>query len=161
MASYASKQVIKLSDTFNTTSCFIQKSALLISNFRRVLYVVCFLLGNSLASKFYMPTVRNTLWRWNRQSVPKRQHIKFIHRGITQKKTYKNSASLLMKSANHEYKNTNLSMESWIPYTSWNLKVHYHIHNSLQLVPILCHINPLQVLLSIFVWPTLISFSYL
>jgi len=33
----------------------------LISNFRRVLYVVCFLLGNSPASEFYMPTFRNTL----------------------------------------------------------------------------------------------------
>jgi len=28
------------------------------------------------------------LWRWNRQSVPKRRHIKFRRRGITQKKTY-------------------------------------------------------------------------
>jgi gamma-glutamylcysteine synthetase len=33
----------------------------LISNFRRVQYVVCFLLGNSPASEFYMPTFRNTL----------------------------------------------------------------------------------------------------
>ena len=33
----------------------------LISNFRRVLSVVCFLLGNSPASEFYMPTFRNTL----------------------------------------------------------------------------------------------------
>jgi hypothetical protein len=33
----------------------------LISNFRRVLYVVCFLLGNSPASEFCMPTFRNTL----------------------------------------------------------------------------------------------------
>jgi len=31
----------------------------LISNFRRVLYVVCFLLGNSPASEVYMPTFRN------------------------------------------------------------------------------------------------------
>jgi hypothetical protein len=30
-------------------------------NFRRVQYVVCFLLGNSPASEFYMPTFRNTL----------------------------------------------------------------------------------------------------
>jgi len=37
--------------------CFV----FLISNFRRVLYVVCFLLGNSPASEFYMPTFRNTL----------------------------------------------------------------------------------------------------
>jgi len=28
------------------------------------------------------------LWTWNRQSVPKRRHIKFRRRGITQKKTY-------------------------------------------------------------------------
>jgi len=28
------------------------------------------------------------LRRWNRQSVPKRRHIKFRHRGITQKKAY-------------------------------------------------------------------------
>ena len=33
----------------------------LISNFRRVLNFVCFLLGNSPASEFYMPTFRNTL----------------------------------------------------------------------------------------------------
>ena len=33
----------------------------LISNFRRVLHVVYFLLGNSPASEFYMPTFRNTL----------------------------------------------------------------------------------------------------
>jgi len=29
-----------------------------------------------------------SLWRWNRQSVPKRRHIKFRRQGITQKKTY-------------------------------------------------------------------------
>jgi hypothetical protein len=33
----------------------------LISNFRRVLNVVCFLLGNSPVSEIYMPTFRNTL----------------------------------------------------------------------------------------------------
>jgi hypothetical protein len=33
----------------------------LISNFCRVLNVVCFLLGNSPASEFYMPTFRNTV----------------------------------------------------------------------------------------------------
>ena len=33
----------------------------LISNFRRGLNIVCFLLGNSTASQFYMPTFRNTL----------------------------------------------------------------------------------------------------
>jgi len=29
------------------------------------------------------------LWRWNRQSVPKRRRIKFRRRGITEEKTYK------------------------------------------------------------------------
>jgi len=33
----------------------------LISNFRRIPYVVSFLLGNSPASEFYMPTFRNTV----------------------------------------------------------------------------------------------------
>jgi len=33
----------------------------------------------------YLPTC---LWRWNRQSVLKRRHIKFRRREITQKKTY-------------------------------------------------------------------------
>jgi hypothetical protein len=64
--------------------------------------VVCFLLGNSPSSEFYMPTFRNTLfnlhrqlrdsptclWRWNRQIFPKRRHIKFRSRRITQKKRH-------------------------------------------------------------------------
>jgi hypothetical protein len=33
------------------------------------------------------------LWRWNRHGVPKRRHIKFRRRGITQKKEY-NTANL-------------------------------------------------------------------
>jgi len=40
---------------------------LLISNFRRVLIVVCFLSGDSPASEFYMPTFRNTLFHLQRQ----------------------------------------------------------------------------------------------
>jgi hypothetical protein len=72
----------------------------LISNFRRVLYVVCFLMGNSPASEFCMPTFRNTLFHLHRQvgvtyllmkmeqSVTKHRHIKFRRRGITQKKKY-------------------------------------------------------------------------
>jgi hypothetical protein len=42
-------------------------SLFLISNFCRVLYVVCFLLGNFPASEFYMPTFRNTLFHLHRQ----------------------------------------------------------------------------------------------
>jgi len=34
----------------------------LISNFRLVLKVVCFLIGSSPASEFHMPTFRNTLF---------------------------------------------------------------------------------------------------
>jgi len=33
----------------------------MISNFHHVLYVVCFLLGNSPASELYMPTFHNTV----------------------------------------------------------------------------------------------------
>jgi hypothetical protein len=41
------------------------------------------------------------LWRWNRQSVPKRRHIKFRSRGITQKKT--NNTQHMAKVWNQEY----------------------------------------------------------
>jgi hypothetical protein len=37
------------------------KIGVTISNFRRVLNVVCFLLGDSPASEVYMPTFLNTL----------------------------------------------------------------------------------------------------
>ena len=40
---------------------------ILIANFRRVLNVVCFLLGNSPASEFYMPKFRNTLLHLHRR----------------------------------------------------------------------------------------------
>jgi hypothetical protein len=40
---------------------------ILISNFRHVLYVVCFLLGNSTVSEIYTPTFRNTLFHPHRQ----------------------------------------------------------------------------------------------
>jgi len=39
----------------------------LISNFRRFLNVLCFLLGNSPASEFYIPTFRNTLFHLHMQ----------------------------------------------------------------------------------------------
>ena len=45
----------------------IMSYLLLISSFRRVLYVVCFLLGSYPASGFYMPTFRNTLFHLHRQ----------------------------------------------------------------------------------------------
>ena len=50
-----------------TIKCGKEKMQFLISNFRRDLNVVCFLLGDSPASEFYTPTFRNTL------SVPSSQ----------------------------------------------------------------------------------------
>jgi hypothetical protein len=54
-----------------------------------------FLLGNSPAYEFYVPTFRNTLFHFHRrigmkmeQSVPKRRYIKFRRRGITREKAY-------------------------------------------------------------------------
>jgi hypothetical protein len=41
--------------------CIKSLHEFLISNFRLVLYVVCFLLGNSPTSEFYMPTFWNTV----------------------------------------------------------------------------------------------------
>ena len=75
----------------------------LVSVSKKLRAVLCFLLGNSPASEFYMPTFRNTLFHLQRQvgmkkvlpaygdrtdRVPKRRHIKFRRRGITQKKVY-------------------------------------------------------------------------
>jgi hypothetical protein len=40
------------------------------------------------------------LWRWYRQSVPKRRHKKFRRRGITQKKTYKTCLNTLNSKLN-------------------------------------------------------------
>jgi hypothetical protein len=66
-----------------------------LSNF---ISVVFFLLDDPPASEFYIPMFQKTvhsifigsegLWRWNRQCVPKRRHIKFRCQGITQKKEY-------------------------------------------------------------------------
>ena len=80
-------------------------TSFLISNFRLVLNFVCFLLGNSPASEFYMPTFRNTLFYLHgrigikdqpinmEQNVPKRRHIKLRRRGITQTKAYNKMTS--------------------------------------------------------------------
>ena len=54
--------------TYSLLTFLYQISAtFLISNFRHVLNVECFLLGNSPASEFYMPTFRNTLFHLHRQ----------------------------------------------------------------------------------------------
>ena len=80
----------------------IQESkTFLISHFCHVLNIVHFLLGNSPASEFYMPTFWNTVcsifiggqsylptYEDGTDSVLKRWHIKFSRWGITQKKAY-------------------------------------------------------------------------
>ena len=52
----------------------IRINIFIISNFRRVLNVLCFLLGNSPAYEFYMPTFRNTLFHLHKhvcmQNIP-------------------------------------------------------------------------------------------
>jgi len=132
------------------------------------LFVLWFLLGNSPASEFYMPTFRNTLsvpssqatskllrlfssqtfsrmdtptnlefshytptclWRWNRQSVPKRRHIKFRSRGITQKKTYniKNRAKVWNQEILSGFSFIICSRTRSKPSTFWSLKLTWHI----------------------------------
>ena len=50
----------------------------LISNFRLVLKVVCFLLGNSPAYEFYMPTFRNTLFHLHRRIGMKNDGLRML-----------------------------------------------------------------------------------
>jgi len=47
--------------TVNINHLGNKMTVILISNFSRVLNIVCFLLGDSPASEIYMPTFRNTL----------------------------------------------------------------------------------------------------
>ena len=65
---------------------FKQKYTIL--NFRHVVNVVVFIFGDSQASEFYVPSFRNTLCLFRLHRSPKRRHIKFRRRGITQKKEY-------------------------------------------------------------------------
>jgi len=100
-------------DAVKTLSIFVKRpwgrvKTFLISNFRRVLNVVRFVLGNSPASEIYMPTFQNSLSYLHRQVRTKNlhtylhmkveqtecsemsfRHIKFRRRGITRKKAYK------------------------------------------------------------------------
>jgi hypothetical protein len=73
---------------YSGTTMKIREKIFLISNLGRVLNVVCFLLGNSPLPEFYILMFIFIGGRWNKQCVPKRRHIKFRRRGITQKKAY-------------------------------------------------------------------------
>ena len=59
--------LIVITDTNVALIVIIDTNVFLISSFRRVLFIVCFLLGNTPGSGDYMPTFRNTL------SVPSSQ----------------------------------------------------------------------------------------
>jgi hypothetical protein len=86
----------------------------LISNFCRVLNVVYFLLGNSPGSEVYMAKFRN------RQSVPKRRHINFRRRGITQKKAYNIIKQVGIHSFSTGYWEQRLHLLKAQEMASWN-----------------------------------------
>jgi hypothetical protein len=73
--------------------CFSLLGDLLVRPDNNIHEAVCLLLGNSLASEFYVPTFRNTLSVPSSQadrtdSVQKCPHVKFRRQGITEKKAY-------------------------------------------------------------------------
>jgi hypothetical protein len=77
----------------------------LISNFRPVPGVVCFLLGNSPASEFFMPTFRNTLFHFHRLVAVHRithiyQPVKMEQTGCSETSEYK-----IQKSGNYAEEN--------------------------------------------------------
>ena len=57
----------KCTAEYNKLLSLMVKCIFLISNFRPVLNAVRFLMGNSPASEFYMPTFRNTLFNLHRR----------------------------------------------------------------------------------------------
>ena len=81
---------------------------------KNLLKIVRFLLGNSPASEFYIPTFQNTvcsifittrLWRWNRQSVPtciKSRCLKFFSNSMLSSSIQ--STDVLSQTANQSMK---------------------------------------------------------
>jgi len=77
-------------------SAWKQDKAFLISNFRRVLYVVCYLLGNFPASEFCMPAFRNTL------SVPSSQAFyTYLPMKVEQTECFETSAYKIQTPGNY------------------------------------------------------------
>ena len=110
-----------------------------------MLKVVLFLLGDSPASEFYVPTFRNTvcpifigapclhhLWRWNKQSVSKRRH-KIQTPGIHQKERIQHSKRgeslksriLNVITAKSSIKSSSSTHEQWqtIFFLPWKVSV--------------------------------------
>jgi hypothetical protein len=46
----------------------------------------------------------HSVYKWNRKEVPKRRHIKFLRRGITQKKEYSKVLQDVLKEENVDNK---------------------------------------------------------
>jgi hypothetical protein len=82
------------------------------------------------------PSAPNCLWRWN--SVPKRRHIKFRRRGITQKKA--NNVQNTVKVWNQE---------TWISSTVFlktlNMKIDYGNNNTQARIFVMMMIMPLMM----------------
>jgi hypothetical protein len=76
---------------------------------------------------FFIPI---RLWRWSRQSVPKRRHIKFRRWGITQKKAYNGlllsilSLSYGMNDIQAVFFQTTKTHTSFLLYQSWRFCLH-------------------------------------
>ena len=106
------------------------------SNFRRVLNMVCFLLDNSPASQFCMPTfnLHRSAYEDGADSVPKRRHIKLRRRGITYSMAQSLSWEANWFAASQE-----------IPRISRNPKVHYRTHKRPPTVSILSQPNPVHI----------------
>ena len=88
------------------------------------------------------------LWRWNRQSVPKRRHINSRRWGITQKKAHNMFQSFTlplgrkMDDWNMSYRNNNTRM--------YNVQVLCYICNGLLLInPLNAELNPICHLLAL------------
>jgi hypothetical protein len=77
----------------------------LISDFRSVVNVLCFLLGNSPASEFYIPTFRNTL------SVPSSQAGRYLPAYEDETECFETSAYKIQTAGHYPEENIQHSMQ--------------------------------------------------
>ena len=84
--------------------CFLPATVFSNSKFRRVLHVVCFLLGNSPASEFYMPTFRKTLFHLHRQ-VGKEWFFTYLPMKMEQTECSETSAYKIQTPGNYPEEN--------------------------------------------------------
>ena len=90
----------------------------LISSFRRVLYVVCFLLGNSPASEVYMPTFRNTLFHLHFSFLVHSTHI-YLPMKIEQTECSETSAYKIQSPGNYPKESIQHEISSFL--VSWKI----------------------------------------